>query len=163
MGATQSVHAPHTESAALALSSAMVTTDILVSLPYAHTLCATLTPPDESPADTAKRLDRMPKRFLKAIGIAMDSAPGRAGLSSNLRWCAGLSRASWSHKRFWSGLVHVQRGPQKRTHLMYASMLGDDWLVSKLLECDGARGRKRVYSDHVGRREWPHRRRTRAH
>jgi hypothetical protein len=93
--------------------------------PYSHTLCAALAPPDESPADRADRLDRVPERFLDALFIAFQSEKGRAGFAYDLRWCAGLCAATWREEALWNGMVHVQRGRRKRTHLMYAADRSD--------------------------------------
>jgi hypothetical protein len=101
---------------------------------YAHTLSPALAPASETPASIAARLERVPQRFLSALSIAFRSAKGRAGFAEDLRWCAGLCRATWCDEATWSGLVHVQRGPKKRTHLMYAALRGDATRVRWLLE-----------------------------
>ena len=103
--------------------------------PYAHTLCAALAPPSESPADRADRLDRVPELFLDALFIAFQSEKGRAGFAEDLRWCAGLCTATWRQEVLWNGLVHVRRGKNKRTHLRYAVQRGDAarvrWLLAR--------------------------------
>ena len=93
--------------------------------PFAHTLCAALAPPHESPADRADRLTRVPQLFLDALFIAFQSEKGRAGFAHDLRWCAGLCTATWNEEALWNGLVHVRRGKQKRTHLIFAAQRGD--------------------------------------
>jgi len=100
---------------------------------YVHTLCPALAPANETPAALAARLERVPSRFLDALAVAM--APARGGRAEDLRWCAGLCRATWYDEATWSGLVHVERGPKKRTHLMYAALRGDAararWLLAR--------------------------------
>ena len=106
--------------------------------PYAHTLCAALAPPRESPADRADRLDCVPERFLDALFIAFQSEKGRAGFAEDLKWCAGLCTVTWREEALWNGLVHVPRGRYKLTHLIYVAKRGDIERVRWLL--DGARG-----------------------
>ena len=121
----------------------------LLPHPYSHTLCAALDPPHESPADRADRLERVPQLFLDALFIAFQSEKGRAGFAEDLRWCAGLCRATWGEEALWNGMVHVRRGWHYRTHLMYAAERGDvervRWLLARgapteLDGADGARG-----------------------
>ena len=115
--------------------------------PYAHTLCAALAPPRETPADRADRLDRVPELFLDALFIAFQSEKGRKGFAYDLRWCAGLCRATWREEALWNGLVHVRRGWHYRTHLMYAAERGDAERVRCLL----ARGAPTELADFDGR------------
>jgi hypothetical protein len=114
--------------------------------PYAHTLCAALAPPRKSPADRADRLDRVPELFLDALFIAFQSKKGRAGFAEDLKWCAGLCRATWGEEALWNGMVHVRRGAKKRTHLMYAAERGDVERVRWLL----ARGAPTELADESG-------------
>ena len=93
--------------------------------PCAHTLCAALASPRESRAALVVRLDRVPQLFLDALFIAMQSEKGRAGFAEDLRWCAGLCRATWHEEALWNGMVHVRRGKRKNTHLIYAAQYGD--------------------------------------
>ena len=84
--------------------------------------------------------------FLSAIIIAFQSERGRTGFAEDLRWAAGLCRTTWAEEQLWDGLVNVQRGRQKRTHLMYASMKGDVERVRWLL----ARGAPMELKDNYG-------------
>jgi hypothetical protein len=108
--------------------------------PYSHILSPALTPARESPADRADRLVRVPQRCLDAIVIAAQSERGREGYAFDLRWCAGLCRATWNEEALWNGLVHVQRGAMDHTHLMFAAMRGDAvrvrWLLARLAPPD---------------------------
>jgi len=114
--------------------------------PYAHTLCAALAPPRETRAARAVRLDRVPERCLDALFIAAQSERGRAGFAYDLQWCAGLCRATWREEALWNGLVHVQCGANKRTHLMHAAQRGDFARVRWLL----ARGAPTELADKYG-------------
>jgi ankyrin repeat protein len=114
--------------------------------PYAHTLSAALAPPRETPADHADRLERVPQLFLDALFIAFQSEKGRAGFAEDLRWCAGLCTVTWGEEALWNGMVHVQRGMDKRTHLMYAAAHGDVERVRWLL----ARGAPTELADSIG-------------
>jgi hypothetical protein len=120
--------------------------------PYAHTLSAALAPPRETRTSLAARLDRVPQRFLDSLFIAMQSEKGRAGFAEDLRWCAGLCRATWGEEALWNGMVHVQRGEKKNTHLMYAAGFGDAarvrWLLARGAPTE--LGRLWIYSVHVG-------------
>jgi hypothetical protein len=88
---------------------------------YIDTLSISLAPPTlratilqlKNLADVQKRLDRVPELFLDAIFIAFQSEKGRAGFAEDLRWCAGLCRATWREEALWNGMVHVRRGKRK--------------------------------------------------
>ena len=73
--------------------------------------------------------------FFDALYVAFQSERGRTGFAEDLRWAAGLCRTTWGEEQLWTGLVHVQRGLHKRTHLMYAAMMGDvervRWLLAR--------------------------------
>ena len=73
--------------------------------------------------------------FIDALIIAFQSEAGRTGYAEDLRWAAGLCRATWGEEQIWAGLVHVQRGAKKRTHLMYAALTGNvarvRWLLAR--------------------------------
>jgi hypothetical protein len=103
--------------------------------PFAHTLCAALAQPRETPTDRADRLVRVPELFLDSLFIASQSEKGRAGFAHDLRWCAGLCRATWREEALWNGMVHVRRGWRKRTHLIYAVQRDDAarvrWLLAR--------------------------------
>jgi hypothetical protein len=53
----------------------------------------------------------------------------------DVRMCAGLCLTTWAEEAFWSGLVRVRAGPEKRTRLMYAARCGDvtriTWLLAR--------------------------------
>lgn len=100
-----------------------------------------LASPAEAAAETAwyaavaARLERLSERCLDALFIAAQSEKGRTGFAEDLKWCAGLCRATWNEEALWSGLVHVRRGPKARTHLMFAARHGDvervRWLLAR--------------------------------
>ena len=89
--------------------------------------------------------------FFDALFIAFQSERGRTGFAEDLRWAAGLCRTTWAEEQLWEGLVNVQRGRQKRTHLMYASMKGDvervRWLLARgsPTELKGSEGRTALW------------------
>ena len=113
---------------------------------YDHTLCPALTPARETLASRAARLDRLPERFLDCLFIAFQSERGREGFAADLRWCAGLCRATWREEALWIGLVHVRRGKYQRTHLQHAAERGDVARVRWLLE----RGAPTELPDYAG-------------
>ena len=84
-------------------------------------------------ADAA--VDATAGSFIDALIIAFQSEAGRAGYASDLRWAAGLCRATWGEEQIWAGLVHVRCGRKKRTHLMYAADMEDTarirWLLAR--------------------------------
>ena len=114
--------------------------------PYAHTLCAALAPPRESPADRADRLERVPQLVLDALFIAFQSEKGRAGFAEDLQQCAGLCTATWREEALWNGLVHVRRGEFKGSHLMHAARRGNVARVRWLL----ARGAPTELAEKIG-------------
>jgi hypothetical protein len=62
----------------------------------------------------------------------------------DVRACAGLNCATWAEEAFWSGLVRVRAGPEKRTRLMYAAAHGDAARVTWLLARGAPREAKGV-------------------
>ena len=86
-----------------------------------------------STADAA--VDATAGPFIDALIIAFLSEAGRAGYAEDLRWAAGLCRATWGEEQIWAGLVHVRRGRMQRTHLMYAAWRGKvarmRWLLAR--------------------------------
>ena len=62
----------------------------------------------------------------------------------DVRVCTGLCRATWAEEAFWSGLVRVQHGLEKRTRLMYAAAHGDAARVAWLLARGAPREAKNV-------------------
>lgn len=73
--------------------------------------------------------------FLSALMIAFQDETGRRGYAEDLRFAAGICRATWGEEQIWNGLARVQRGASKRTHLMYAAWKGDvdrvRWLLAR--------------------------------
>jgi ankyrin repeat protein len=73
--------------------------------------------------------------FVSALIVAFQSETGRTGFADDLRWAAGICRSAWREEQIWDGLVRVQRGHQRRTHLMYAAKMGDvervRWLLAR--------------------------------
>ena len=122
----------------------------MASKSYEHVLSRAFTSAEED----RKRQDRIAQtadRFLDALFIAMQSEKGRKGFAYDLRWCAGLCRATWRDQAVWNGLVHVQRGPKKRTHLMYAAKSNavafSKWLLKRgaLLELKDTDGHTALF------------------
>ena len=71
--------------------------------------------------------------------IAAIKAPD--GFAEDLHGLAGLCRATWVEEQVWDGLVRVQCGVLRRTHLMYAAWKGDVARVKRLLTPRHARMR----------------------
>jgi ankyrin repeat protein len=78
---------------------------------------------------------RLENLCLSALTAAFQSERGRAGFAEDLRFAAGMCRATWGEEQIWHDLARVQRGKRKRTSLMYAAMTGDVKRVRWLLTC----------------------------
>ena len=63
--------------------------------------------------------------------IAAIKVPG--GFAEDLRGLAFVCTATWREEQVWDGLVRVQCGAARRTHLMYAAWTGDVARVRSLL------------------------------
>lgn len=59
----------------------------------------------------------------------------RGAWAADLRDCGSLCQATRFERAIWGTLVTVQRGPRKRTHLMYAALRGDEARVAFLVGC----------------------------
>lgn len=123
-------------SAADALVAACAAARADAPLEYEHVLAPALTPPGETREERTARIARVAEICLDALFVAFQRrahAHGE-GFADDLQRCAGLCRATWGETMLWRGLAHVERGPRKRTHLMFAAMKGDvarvRWLLS---------------------------------